>query len=141
LTPPNPSLRFPDWHDDVLIYRRPIHPASYIRSLTCLRAQITKILGYICQAVILIIGLPILFMWSISEMISVECWRACGPARRNPNRNPSKGIMFSIRSSNRRRLSLPGAQADKSRTLPSTALVPRRKARGFFDLPYEIREQ
>jgi hypothetical protein len=46
-----------------------------------------------------------------------------------------------MRSSNRRRLSLPGSQVENSQALSSTASVPPRRARGFFDLPYEIREQ
>ena len=53
--------------------------------------------------------------------------------------------MFNLRSSHRRRLSTASAQVDDTQVSQSIAGVtvdmPPRGPRGFFDLPYEIREQ
>jgi hypothetical protein len=110
--------------------------------LTYWRAKITRAFGYACQGLIILLCFAPLFLWSLFEAIFVEIWRLCGPARRNPNRAASSGLVFAMRSTKRRRLSDVRIQNitgpdDTVETLQSKGTNPR----GFFDLPYELREQ
>jgi hypothetical protein len=117
-------------------------PILQLLLLTYLLAQIVKVIGYACQAIIILILFVPLLLYSIFESIFVELWRRYAPASHSPNRAPSSGRIFSLRAMNRRRLSISDEETGKG-TTAAVAVVekPKLRPRGFFDLPYELREQ
>ncbi|KAM0719425.1 hypothetical protein Q7P37_005330 [Cladosporium fusiforme] len=114
---------------------------QYMRDLAAILLYCLRCLGL---ALLALIGFPCLFISWVVQKTTFELWRHYGPASRTKDRSPLKRRHDLFFAKRRRNLSMV-EHADAARhswpSNESTINESTQMARGFYDLPFELREQ